>query len=94
MAFAVLKQFPKDPDEILDFVIDWTAWLGSDTISSSNFTVVTSGITKDSQTNDTKTATVRLSGGTAGNTYQVTNRIDTAAGLRAERTIEIQVDTR
>ena len=78
----------KDPDAVLDFKMDWTAALSavSDTIVSSQW-LADSGITIDSQTNDSTTATVWLSGGTAGISYAVTNRIVTAAGRTDDRTI-------
>lgn len=53
--------------------------------------VDTTGITIDSQGNDSTTATVWLSGGTAGQEYAVTNRITTTAGRTDDRTILITV---
>lgn len=82
--------FLKDPDAVLDYQIDWSAWLGSDTIATSTWTVGT-GITMDGHTSTTKTATVWLSGGTVGTSYSVTNRIVTALGRTDERTIQITV---
>lgn len=87
------QAFDKDPDAILDYMIDWTAWLGSDTISSSTWTVTT-GITKVSSVNTTTTATVWLSGGTLAATYNVTNRIVTAGGRTDDRTIVIRIKTK
>jgi hypothetical protein len=69
--------FTKDPQAVLDYEIDWSAWLtaaGDDTISASSWTATT-GITIDSDSNTTTTATVWLSGGTAGNTSEITNHI-------------------
>jgi hypothetical protein len=87
---APLKVYQKDPQAVLNFTIDWSAWLGADTIATSNF-VAGSGITKDSQSNNTTSATVKLSGGTDGSDYDVVNTITTAGGLTDERTIRIQV---
>lgn len=87
------SSFVKDPAAVLDFEVDWTAWLDGDTISTSSWTVPT-GITKDS---DSKTATVAkvwLSSGTAGTDYRLTNHIVTAGGRTDERTIRIQVRDR
>lgn len=84
------NQFQKDPDEVLDYQVDWTSWLGSDTITTSTWAVPT-GITRASHTNTTKTATVWLSGGTAGTSYELQNKIVTASGRTAERTIRILV---
>ncbi len=85
-----IRIFVKDPNAVLDYVLDWGAWLVSDTISTSNWTVP-SGITKDSSTNTTTTATIWLSGGTAGEEYLLINRITTAAGRTEDRTIQITV---
>lgn len=80
----------KDPDAVLDYVIDWETYLDGDTIATSEWEV-DDGITKDSDTNDTTTATIWLSGGTAGEDYEVTNRITTAGGRTDDRTIKIKI---
>lgn len=82
--------FTKDPDAVLDYTINWATWLGNDTISTSAWTP-DSGITVDSDTNTTTTATVWLSGGTVGTSYAVTNHIVTAAGREDDRTITVRV---
>ena len=71
------RYFIKDPNAVLEYQIDWSSWLGADTIVTSTWTVPT-GITKDSSTNTTTTATIWLSGGTAGTRYELTNRIVTS----------------
>ena len=89
-----MNQFTKDPNETLDFTFDWSSWLPSgDTISTSVFTV-DAGITNASSSNTTTTATIFLSGGTAGTRYKVANRITTGGGRTAERTIIINVEDR
>lgn len=74
------ESFVKDPDAVLDYVFDWRDWL-SDTeiISTSSWTVET-GLTQDGATNTDSTATVWLSGGTAGECYKITNNITTNGG--------------
>jgi len=86
MAITPAATFTKDPSAVLDYAIDWSAWLGSDTIATSTWSVPT-GITRDSDTNTTTRATIWLSGGTAGQTYQLTNTITTAGGRTDQRTI-------
>lgn len=75
--------FVKAPEDILDFEWDWSVWLPTgDTIASVDWTA-DSGVTiEDSpaSTNTTTNATVWLGGGTAGDTYNVTCQITTAAG--------------
>ena len=95
------KRYVKDPDAVLDYPINWassdgtndgsssdTGWLQGDTISTATFTV-DSGITKDSESNTTTTATVWLSGGTAGQRYTVTCRITTTSGRTEDQSIQI-----
>ena len=90
------QSFVKDPDATLDYQVDWTTWLSgdSDTISSSTWTISGSGLTEDSSSNTTQVATIWLSGGTEGSSYEVTNRIITANGRTADRTIYIVIDQR
>lgn len=87
------NEFYKDPNAVLDYVVDWSDWLGTDTISSSNWTIAT-GITSTSHTSTTTTSTVWLSGGTAGYTYECVNRIVTAGGRTDDRTIYIIVENK
>jgi len=71
----------KEPGEILDYSIDWSDWLGGLTISTSTWSVP-SGITKDADSNTTTTTLIRLSGGTWGQTYELSNTI--TAGAQTE----------
>lgn len=88
------NSFIHDPDAILDYCIDWSAFLEEDdTIDTSTWTV-TDGIVIASNTNTTTVATVWLSGGTVGAWYRVTNHIVTAAGREDERTIRIRIRER
>lgn len=88
-----MATFTKDPNAVLDYVWDWSAWLGEDTADSFEW-IVPDGITKDSDTSDDTTATIWLSGGTAGTAYRVTNRITTAGGRTDDRTHTIVVRER
>ena len=87
------NRFVKDPNAILDYSIPWTAWLASDTIASSTWTVPT-GITNTLATNSTTTATIWLSGGTVGTEYALVNRIVTAGGRTQDQTIYITIEER
>lgn len=86
MAFIV----DKDPDAKLDYIIDWSEWLDTDTISASDW-VVPTGITEESDSNTTTTATIWLSGGVVGSVYAVANRITTVGGRIDDRTITVKV---
>lgn len=87
MAF---KKFKKDPQAVLDYVIDWSAWLEEDTISASEWSAP-DGITVVTDSFTDTTATVWLSGGAVGESYDVTNGISTDGGRDDDRTITILV---
>lgn len=89
-----LQTFRKDPDSVLDYGFDWSSWLATgETISTSTWTVP-SGITKDSDEKDNTSTTIWLSGGTAGTTYALANKIVTSVGRTTERTMDIIVTER
>jgi hypothetical protein len=88
-----MQEFLKDPDATLDYSIDWSVYLGADTISAVTWTVPT-GNTKVSDSHTTTVATVWLLGGAAGVDYPVTCRITTVGGRIDDRTILIRVRQR
>lgn len=86
------KPYIKDPNAVLDYIVDWTSFLAGDTIPIGGSTwVVQSGITKDTDTRTTTSTTIWLSGGTLGQKYALTNRIATAGGRVEDRTIYVKV---
>lgn len=76
----------KDPSDVLDYQIDWSAALGTDTISASTWTAP-AGYTIDSSSNTPTTTTVWLRGGPVG-VNKITNRITTAGGRTIERSVQ------
>ena len=85
--------FTKDPNAVLDYSVDWTRWLAGDQIAASEW-IIPSGLTKMADSKTSTSATVWLSGGTAGQWYIVTNRITTAAGRTEDRSFTIRVEER
>ena len=85
--------FAKDPNAILDYSVDWSRWPAGDEIATSEW-IVPVGLAKASDTNTTTKATVWLSGGAAGQSYAVTNRITTTGGRTEDRTMTIRVEER
>lgn len=80
----------KDPDDRKDYTIDWSKWLeAGDTIASVAW-VVDAGINNDAVAHTTTTATIYLSGGTAGVSYNVTCRITTSFGLIADQSFQVR----
>lgn len=84
-----MTTFTHDPNAVLDYSVDWSAWLASgETITVSSWTAAT-GITIDSDSNTTTVATAWISGGTAGRNYTATNHIVTSAGREDDRSIAL-----
>lgn len=90
---SALKWPFKDPDEVLDYVVDWTARLAGDTIGTSLW-IVPIGITDENEENDTTTTTIWLSGGTIGQTYEFVNRVQTAGGRTMDQSVKLPIKTR
>ena len=88
----------KDPGATLDYAVDWgAAYLAGDVLQSSAWTVspVEPGAAAiDSHVFDEVSATVTVSGGTAGRLYRLTNQIMTASGRVDSRSIVLRVEKR
>lgn len=83
--------YVKDPGEVLDYAVDWSAHLADgDTIVSSSWVVAT-GLTVGTDSETTTRTTIWLSGGTAGTEYRVTNTVTTAQGRTFERSFTVTV---
>lgn len=76
----------QDENETLDYTVNWSGWLGSDTISS--VTNTSTGLTVSSASNTTTAATFKLSGSISG---WLEHRITTAAGRTKELLILLEV---
>jgi len=87
----------KDPYAVLDYTLDFTNWMpDSDTISTIAVTAETisgdsSPLVVDSSTNTNYLVTATISGGTAGNIYNLEYKIDTTNGLKDSRNFRIKV---
>jgi hypothetical protein len=84
----------KDPQARLDYPFSWADWLeAGDAITTATVTVP-AGITLDGTTIVGSTVVAWLTGGTAGDTYEVTCHIETTDGRIDERTRTIRVRQR
>jgi hypothetical protein len=95
----------KDPDEMVDYSVDWSRFLGDDTISSVIWYVydasgnkeqvsdaeVVNGLQFVQGTVSGRVATARFSLGTNNIRYTVVCRISTGEGLQYERSIFLRV---
>ena len=90
------KRFTKDPEAVLDYAFDWTAWLETGETISSYVLTSTSGITID-QTKSNQASgivTAWLEDGTDQHNYDITCHIITSLDREDERTIVIEVRQR
>ena len=88
MPLAIIE---KSPDSTLPYIIDWTAWLSNgDTLSSVTWDVPT-GLVNEAESNTSTRASITLSGGVAGSTYDVKCTILTTGGLIEARTLKFMV---
>lgn len=88
-----------DPDETLDYSFNWSAFLAeggspADTIQSASWFVTPAGPLLSNQVNDVASATTFISGATLGQIYVLTNRVVTAAGRTAERSVTLACENR
>lgn len=91
-----MADFIKDPDAVLDYTVDWSDWLATGEEIASSSWVNPDGFTVNTSSNTTTVAVVWLSGGVAGRTYRMTNRIttDSTPARTDDRTITIKVAER
>ena len=95
----------KDKDEVLDYSVDWSRWLGAATISSVSWFVdnasgvktaftngsVVNGLQNVTATNTTTVATINLGLGTNNVEYKIYCRITDNTGSVAERTVKLRI---
>jgi hypothetical protein len=100
-----LKWPNKDPDEQLDYSVDWSRYLGSNTISSVVWKIddadnvkqtwsalgIVNGIQHVSNSNSDTVATIQIGLGTANKTYDIYCQITTSTGVVTERKIRLKI---
>jgi len=84
----MLDTVQKDPKGVRDFTVNWVPRLEGETIATSRWagdlTVVTSSNTNNQ-------ATVRVSGGIDGLTYEMTNTVETSGGQTMQEILPVRV---
>lgn len=87
---------PKDPDARLDYIFDWTEWLGTagDVITLHEVLVSSPELVVESAFHDDTTVTIWLTGGVVYKVYSVTCRIHTSAGRFNDRTAQLPIAQR
>lgn len=96
--YQIIKFPDKDPNEELDFGLDWTQRLivnnVADRIISSSWAVPGGGLTITAQSFLNNDTTVWLEGGTAGQTYTVTNTVVTAGNRTMVQSATLKITPR
>jgi hypothetical protein len=88
---------PKDPNDKLDYSLDWRTQrlVVGDNISASEWFTDSAGspqdLVIDSDDFDADVTTVWLRAGVAGTTYIVTNRVTTDAGRIMDQSVKLKV---
>lgn len=83
---------PKDPDEVLDYDINWNPRLeDGETIATSTFEVVDGTVVIDDDSDTGGVTTVWLSAGTAGEACVILNRIETSAGRTYDEAVKLRI---
>ena len=87
-----------DPDEKLDFSIDWSSWLDSGVLiaGTPTWAISPTGPTIDGQVDTTTTSAIFVSGATLGVIYLLSCKIvtDATTPQTAERTITLRCEQR
>jgi hypothetical protein len=83
----------KAPTAVMPVVLDWSEWLGSETISSSSW-VVEAGLTISATQFTTTTTTAWLTGGVLGETYILTNTVVTSTGRTEPRAVVVKLTSK
>lgn len=87
----------KDPQARIDHGIDWSAYLATQSIVASLWTVSPSergGLAIEQSAFEAQRSSARLAGGVAGRLYRVTNRVTLSDGQVDERSIAFRVEER
>ena len=94
----------KDPGSTLDYIIQWSDWLGADTIGSVSYAITSEAETSPTLTTSTAitglaatstsgtTSTIVLTAGTEGVVYTVTCTMTTSGGRIVKRSFRVKVE--
>ena len=87
------SMFIKDPSDVKDFTVDFSNLLPDGAALTGSATITAdAGITVDSNSVSSPDVTVRLSGGTAGNRYNVAVSIASDGSETYERSFDVVVE--
>lgn len=82
----------KDPDELLDYSLNWSQALAGDTISTSDWAISgDGGLVENHATKSSSATVIWLEDGGLNQTYTVTNTIGTAGGRTFQQSVNIRI---
>lgn len=84
----LVGSFVKDPAAVLDYYLDWSAWLAGDTLSTSTWVATGTVLIRDAAMVGSVTV-IWVEGGSTGELVDLTNHIVTVAGREDERTLRL-----
>lgn len=88
----ILGRFEKQPAEILDYQVDYADWFENRSDTPASFvTSIPTGITQVASSRNGTVVTTVLSGGTVGESYKITVRLTTSAGMVKEADFVVRV---
>ncbi len=79
--------YTQSPQELLDYSLDWSAALGTETIVASGWSA--SGVTLSNETFTSTTTTFWVTGGVAGSGYEILNTVTTSGGRTYQDSVTI-----
>ena len=89
---AILGKFTKQPNEVLDYDVDYTDWFAARTDAPSTYTVLAdAGITVVGSARTGNIIKIILAGGTTGTKYKIQTRLTTTASLVKEAEFTVAV---
>lgn len=88
----MLQWDDKDPDEHVDFELDWRKRRldEGDNVAASTWTVP-DGLTMTESSFDVDGTVIWLSGGTLNETYVLVNRVETAGGRTMDQSVRLRI---
>ncbi|UXN70897.1 hypothetical protein N8A98_06835 [Devosia neptuniae] len=84
----------KDPNEVLDYDLNWAARLSGDTIVTSTWLLADGALVIDSDEQSGTATKVWLSGGAEGVSYTLTNRVVTSGNRTMDESVRIKIKSR
>jgi len=85
---------PKDPDEHLDYNIDWSPRLSPPDIISASEWFVPDGLVSENEIMTDNSTTIWLSAGILAEAYDVLNRVQTMEGRIMDQTVTLKIKTK